>query len=986
MKRNIISCFVLVAVLLGLASSAVATPLSSAGLPADQAQPQDVVAWVYFTSQDELNNLAARFDIMDINQEDKSALIILSPAEVTSLEQAGYRLEVDESKTKLLNQPLQALPGQDPNTIPGYPCYRTVEETYADMQAIANTHQDMAELIDIGDSWDKVTPGGNFGYDILALRLSNENIGVMDDKPTFFLMAEIHAREYTTAETAMRYAEYLINNYGTDPDITWMLDYFRVYIVTMTNPDGRKHAEMGQLWRKNVNNTNGCTDPNNWGTDLNRNHSFHWLGGGSSPYPCDETYRGPSAASEPETQAIQNFVFSIFPDQRGPGDLDPAPANTTGTFITLHSFARVDLYPWGWTTTAAPNSTQLATLGRKLGFFNGYEVCQSDSACMYPTNGTSDDWAYGSLGIASYTIEMGTSFFESCQSFASTTYPENLPALVYALKAARHPYMDPKGPESVNVSASPAAAQSGSQVLLSGIADDTRYNSNGHGLEPTQNIAEARYSIDSPSWITGTITLSMDPSDGNFDQKVESIQATVDTTGLSLGRHTIFVESKDADGNWGVPTATFIYVVEPGVSPVIEGFVHAGGTDQPLAATVSAGLFNTTTDPSTGYYSMTVISDTYDLEVEAENYAPGYAHDVVAQDYHTVQQNFMLYPFCAIFSDNVENGNQGWTADFPWGITAASSHSPTHSWTDSPTGNYGNNLDIKLKSQVFNLRSYTGMRLNFWQKYQTELNWDYGMVEYSTNGVNWTTIATYTGTQNLWSQVQLPIPALDGQDTGYIRFRFTSDTNTVYDGWYVDDISLEGGGPICIGQQAPTAGFTSNSPVELGQPVNFTNQTTGTGNITYAWDFGDGTGTSTETNPSYTYANIGTYDVSLVANSPYGTDSITHPVTVYSVDLTNVDLTQVTPGPIIAGNMVDFYADLLPNNATKPYTYTIDFGDGSVLTDISTMDPLPLSYEYNHPGAYTVKISLQNAGMALPVSDALELEVVLQFFLPVIRK
>jgi hypothetical protein len=53
---------------------------------------------------------------------------------------------------------------------------------------------------------------------------------------------------------------------------------------------------------------------------------------------------------------------------------------------------------------------------------------------------------------------------------------------------------------------------------------------------------------------------------------------------------------------------------------------------------------------------------------------------------------------------------------------------------------------------------------------------------------------------------------------------------------------------------------------------------------------------------------------------------------------------------------------------------------------MSTMDPLPLKHAYNHPGAYTIKISLLNAGMALPVSDALELEVVLQFFLPVIRK
>ena len=151
-------------------------------------------------------------------------------------------------------------------------------------------------------------------------------------------MAEIHARELTTAETAMRYAEYLIDNYSIDPDITWLLDYFRVYIVTMTNPDGRKFAELGNSWRKNTDNENGsgCVIPNHYGIDLNRNHSFQW--GGVETDPCNINYQGPSAVSEPETQAIQNFVLTLFPDQRGPGDSEPAPLNTTGTFISLHSY------------------------------------------------------------------------------------------------------------------------------------------------------------------------------------------------------------------------------------------------------------------------------------------------------------------------------------------------------------------------------------------------------------------------------------------------------------------------------------------------------------------------------------------------------------------------------------------------------------------------------------------------------------------------
>ena len=45
------------------------------------------------------------------------------------------------------------------------------------MQDIATNYPNLAELIDIGDSWDKFTDGGPSGYEINALRLTNENFG-----------------------------------------------------------------------------------------------------------------------------------------------------------------------------------------------------------------------------------------------------------------------------------------------------------------------------------------------------------------------------------------------------------------------------------------------------------------------------------------------------------------------------------------------------------------------------------------------------------------------------------------------------------------------------------------------------------------------------------------------------------------------------------------------------------------------------------------
>ncbi len=124
-------------------------------------------------------------------------------------------------------------------------------------------------------------------------------------------------------------------------------------------------------------------------------------------------------------------------------------------------------------------------------------MCQP-STCLYAASGSTDDWTYGALGTASFTFEMGTTFFQSCSSYESSVAPSNLPAILYAFKAARRPYQAPAGPDSLGVSVSASAVSAGATVTLKATADDTRYASNGNGTEPTQSIAAARYSVGGP--------------------------------------------------------------------------------------------------------------------------------------------------------------------------------------------------------------------------------------------------------------------------------------------------------------------------------------------------------------------------------------------------------------------------------------------------------------------------------------------------------
>ncbi len=599
---------------------------SKSGLDKSTDQSSAVVR-IYFENLFQLNQLATKYDIWEVDHASGNLLAYLTPDELNEISSNGFRYEIDRDLNSRLHQPHRLLPAQI-SGIPGFPCYRTVEETYAAFAHLSNTYPQLATLIDIGDSWEKSNSSGSSGYDLNSLVITNQNIP--GPKPKFYLIAAVHAREYAPAELATRFAEHLLANYDQDPDINWLLDYFEIHIIPYGNPDGRKIAENGIYWRKNTDNDDGCSIASLWGTDLNRNSSYKWGGVGASTDACSETFRGISAASEPETQAIQNYAAALFPDMRGPGDSDPAPDSTAGIFITLHSYGELVLYPWGWTANPSPNDRGYETLGRKFGYFTGYEVCRSGGdGCLYQTSGSNDDWIYGELGVASFTFELGTNFFESCSYFENSILNNNLNALLYAFKASRLPYQNPAGPDSIDISLSADQIAAGASLTLFAIADDTRYDSAGWGVEPVQSINSARYSIDQPSWINGTQTYPLSPVDGNFDNPVEALSTTVETSGLPPGRHIIFVESQDTDSIWGVPGAIFFWITgasfKPKSSPIeIQGSGTAGSLVTYIIRIANQGTMDDTFD-------LQITGNTWEIVPIPESIGP-----LAPQDYQDV--------------------------------------------------------------------------------------------------------------------------------------------------------------------------------------------------------------------------------------------------------------------------------------------------------------------------------------------------------------
>ena len=143
------------------------------------------------------------------------------------------------------------------------------------------------------------------------------------------------------------------------------------------------------------------------------------------------------------------------------------------------------------------------------------------------------------------------------------------------------------------------------------------------------------------------------------------------------------------------------------------------------------------------------------------------------------------------FSDDMESGTSQWTADSPWALIDSDSHSPTHSWTDSPGGNYANNADVSLTSNQFSLASMANPSLSFWTHHNLESGYDYGYVEVSTDGgTSWTQLTSYNGTQTSWINAQLSLAAYAGEASVQIRFRLDTDYSVTRDGWYIDDVEV----------------------------------------------------------------------------------------------------------------------------------------------------------------------------------------------------
>ncbi len=288
------------------------------------------------------------------------------------------------------------------------------------LQHLADTHSDVASLLSIGNSVQS--------RKLWALRINTTQKGNQaSKKPGVVFVGTIHAREHLATTVALELACKLCEN---KEKLRHLISQCDIYIIPLINPDGVEYDLAGphyKYFRKNMR----INPDKKIGVDLNRNFGYGWGGRGSSNITGSETYRGPFAFSEPETQALKQFLES---------------KPTIKTFIAYHAYGELILYPWGNTSQPIDNLGDRKLheqIAHEMSKITGYRPYQASK--LYIASGDTTDWTYATHRIISFTIELfpkqferinGSGFYPTDVKRIRETIANNIRAALYLINVS----------------------------------------------------------------------------------------------------------------------------------------------------------------------------------------------------------------------------------------------------------------------------------------------------------------------------------------------------------------------------------------------------------------------------------------------------------------------------------------------------------------------------------------------------------------------
>ncbi|MDI5896237.1 M14 family zinc carboxypeptidase [Flavobacterium algoritolerans] len=238
------------------------------------------------------------------------------------------------------------------------------------------------------------------GQTIYYVRISDNPDAAEVNEPESLYSGMTHSREVSSMMNIIYYMWYVLENYSTNPGIKNLVDNHQMYFIPVVNPDGLKWNEQiapsgGGLQRKNLNPTANPGNNEARGVDLNRNFNYFWgsnpIYGGSSGTAANQTYRGTSAVSEPETKIITDFSL----------------ARNFKTALNHHAFQ--NLMPHAYNgypgAPASGRENEFAKFCQDLTRFNRYIYGEAPDV-LTVANGDLSDWMLG--GVADVNGSTGS--------------------------------------------------------------------------------------------------------------------------------------------------------------------------------------------------------------------------------------------------------------------------------------------------------------------------------------------------------------------------------------------------------------------------------------------------------------------------------------------------------------------------------------------------------------------------------------------------
>ena len=287
--------------------------------------------------------------------------------------------------------------------------YYTLAEVYTQIDNMRTNYPGLVKIDTMGWTFGGNRSGAATPRPIWVVKIS-DNVTTDETTESEAMITGLnHAREGMSMMNVIFFMQYILENYSTNAGIKELVDNRQLYFVPVSNPDGYKYNQDGSpagggLHRKNRTTTNVTT---NIGTDINRNYEIGWneigIGGsagtpGSSTTTTNDTYRGPSAMSELESQAMRDFLRT----------------RRIKMAFNHHSYAEAHIHPACVSSVTIPaadlsfiqNSSALMTK------YNFYTPGNPFTAIGAVARGSNDDYFYaGDLAnrgkIFSYSPEIG---------------------------------------------------------------------------------------------------------------------------------------------------------------------------------------------------------------------------------------------------------------------------------------------------------------------------------------------------------------------------------------------------------------------------------------------------------------------------------------------------------------------------------------------------------------------------------------------------